>query len=103
MTHRRSRTCRIAAAAIAWGLVGGGVTVAPAAGADAVPVVGTDLLADATSGQQRWLSVPDSRIVLNPFDFDGSGSELDQAAGSALPLHLGYYANDKAPERRPCG
>lgn len=84
-------------------LVAGLVTMAtPAFGAEqsgsAEPPT-TEYLADSSAAQQRWLSVPDSRIVLNPFDSGGSGSELDQTAGSALPLHLGYYANDKAIHR----
>ncbi|MGO2520893.1 MAG: hypothetical protein ACTH8F_12280, partial [Microbacterium sp.] len=100
MMRARLTTGRIGAGAVAVGLVVGVVAAAPAAMAEAAPEVSTDLLADATDSQQRWLSVPDSRIVLNPFDFNGSGSELDQTAGSELPLHLGYYASDKALQQK---
>jgi len=93
----KAATGRIRAGAVVIGLViGGVVSVTPPATADSALDASTDLLADSTDGQQRWLSVPGSRIVLNPFDFDGSGSELDQTAGVELPLHLGYYANDEA-------
>lgn len=91
--YARRLTAGIAALAV----VGGGALIAPTA-ALAAPEeeVSTAYLADGSEAQQRWLSVPDSRIVLNPFDSGGSGSELDQTSGPALPLHLGYYANDKA-------
>lgn len=59
-----------------------------------VPVV--DELADTTATQQRWLSVPQSRLVLNPYNFDGNGSELAQNSGPDLPLSNGYYAHDTA-------
>ncbi|MBD8078388.1 hypothetical protein [Cellulosimicrobium arenosum] len=61
--------------------------------------VTTSYLADDSDAQQRWLSVPDSRIVLNPFDSGGSGNELEQTAGPSLPLDVGYYADDKAIHR----
>lgn len=53
-------------------------------------------LSDSTPTQQRWLSVPQSRVVLNPYDSDGSGSELAQNSGPDLPLSNGYYAHDRA-------
>ncbi|MGI6878900.1 LPXTG cell wall anchor domain-containing protein [Microbacterium sp. gxy059] len=88
---------RASAAALTAALVAGGALVAPAAAAAADdPVVTTADLVDASDAQQRWLSVPNSRIVLNPFDGDRDGSELDQTAGPNLPLHLGYYASDEA-------
>jgi len=73
------------------------VTTLPAAADEPVPAEMTsEYLADASAAQQRWLSVPDSRVVLNPFEFGRSGSELEQTAGASLPLHVGYYVNDKA-------
>ncbi|RLP77510.1 hypothetical protein D9V32_03440 [Mycetocola tolaasinivorans] len=55
-----------------------------------------DELADQSPTQQRWLSVPQSRVVLNPYNFDGSGSELEQNSGADLPLSTGFYAHDTA-------
>lgn len=100
MRHSRSTMGRINAGAVAVALVVCGVTAAPAAIANTTPEVSTEILADGTDSQQRWLSVPGSRIVLNPFDFGGSGSELDQTAGAELPVHLGYYASDNALQQK---
>ncbi len=57
-------------------------------------------LVDTGEYQQHWSSVPGSRIVLNPFDRDRAGDQLDQNAGPTLPLHVGYYAADEALLRR---
>lgn len=46
--------------------------------------------------QQRSLSLPLSRIVLNPQDFVSDASEVEQNCDSTLPLGLGYYAFDQA-------
>lgn len=51
--------------------------------------------------QQRWQSLPKSRIVINPFDryaadVTYSTSEVDQNSGPELPLASAYYANDQA-------
>jgi len=54
-------------------------------------------LAQSGADQQRWLSVPDSRIVMNPFNDDTGGSEVSQNSGPQLPLTAGYYVNDQAP------
>ncbi|MEK5418587.1 S-layer homology domain-containing protein [Paenibacillus sp. FSL L8-0708] len=45
-------------------------------------------LADSSATQQRWLSIPDSRIVLNP------GNHPD--GGAHFPLGSGYYVQGKA-------
>ncbi|MDR2253956.1 MAG: discoidin domain-containing protein [Bifidobacteriaceae bacterium] len=59
---------------------------ADAAPADAAPpAVTTADLADSSSGQQRWQSIPGSRIVLNP---SGAGHAND------MPLAVGYFAKD---------
>jgi uncharacterized protein YjdB len=50
-------------------------------------VVGSGLLANSSSGQQRWQSLPGSRIVFNP-----SGA----AHANDLPLTAGYFAKDVA-------
>ncbi|UFU06811.1 hypothetical protein [Ruania halotolerans] len=46
--------------------------------------------------QQRSLSVPNSRIVLNPQNFFAEASEVEQNCAPSLPLGLGYYAHDQA-------
>lgn len=102
----RQRPYRRAAA----GIVATVLTAAPAtvasvalpaeADAPSTAVVTTEYLRDGSAAQQRWLSLPDSRIVLNPFDFGGSGSELEQTAGPSLPLNVGYYVNDEAPHAK---
>lgn len=46
--------------------------------------------------QQRSLSLPLSRIVLNPQDFNTEASEAEQNCDPTLPLGLGYYAYDQA-------
>lgn len=66
----------------------------PAPSTPVVPVVSE--LTDASATQQRWLSVPESRLVLNPYNFDGGGTELAQNSGPDLPVSNGFYAHDKA-------
>ncbi|MGV9195308.1 hypothetical protein ACQ143_13265 [Microbacterium sp. MC2] len=46
--------------------------------------------------QQRSLSLPLSRIVINPQDFMSDASEVAQNCGPTFPLGLGYYAFDEA-------
>ncbi len=46
--------------------------------------------------QQRSLSLPLSRLVLNPQDFNSEASEVVQNCDATLPLGLGYYAFDEA-------
>jgi len=46
--------------------------------------------------QQRWSSVPGSRIVLNPYDFNSPLTPVQQSTGPQLPLSAGYYAADEA-------
>ncbi len=77
------------------------------------PVHATDGDAPATvselvmtgEGQQRWQSLPKSRLVLNPFDRYARGSngsltrydsEVFQNSGPHLPVRAAYYANDEA-------
>lgn len=66
----------------------------PGTSPNAAPTL--DELADSSPTQQRWLSVPQSRVVLNPYNFDGNGSELEQNSGVDLPLSTGFYAHDTA-------
>lgn len=74
-----------------------GLTAAPAhATPPTSAAITTHDLTDTSADQQRWLSVPNSRVVLNPYNFDNSGSELAQNSGKEMPLSNGYYAWDKA-------
>ncbi|TQL57527.1 hypothetical protein FB461_2268, partial [Rarobacter faecitabidus] len=71
---------------------------APSA-ADTAQAMTTATLADSSAAQQRWLSVAESRTVLNPYYFsdaaDGT-SELSYTGGNNLPLATAFYAHDKA-------
>lgn len=52
-----------------------------------------DDLVQTGSRSQRWLSIPGSRLVINPFDFDANSPQdtHPQASDSAeLPLNIGY-------------
>jgi hypothetical protein len=40
--------------------------------------------------------VPSSRVVVNPYDFNQTTSEVVQNSGPELPLSAGYYAHDEA-------
>ncbi|WP_159065803.1 S-layer homology domain-containing protein [Gorillibacterium timonense] len=57
-------------------------------GTNAAVAMTSAQLADSTATQQRWLSVPDSRIVLNPGNHPDSGAHF--------PLGSGYYVQGKA-------
>ncbi|MET9022498.1 hypothetical protein ABZV93_21210 [Actinopolymorpha sp. NPDC004070] len=81
----------------------GQAVAATAATANAAPVAAakpppprTELLAVSGPGQPRWLSVPMSRIVVNPYDFNQASSEVEQNSGPELPLSVGYYAHNQA-------
>ena len=53
----------------------------------------TDELRQTGARAQRWLSIPDSRLVLNPLRFEGTSSELTHAMTSdrnTMPLNLGF-------------
>lgn len=58
--------------------------------ASAVTAVTTADIGQSGPDQQRWLSAPQSRIVLNPYD-NGRGTTDGQQT-----LSSGYYAHDKA-------
>lgn len=45
-------------------------------------------------GQFRWLTVKNSRIVLNPYDFKESTTEVQQSDAPELPLAAGYFAHN---------
>lgn len=66
--------------------------------ADTTPAAGgasNASLTDTSETQQRWLSVPASRVVLNPFT-SGASTELRGSSGTDLPLSTGFYAWDNA-------
>lgn len=92
-----SRRTLLAAVSTTVGLAATGALtpVARAARRSAAPPTAAEL-AQSGADQQRWLSVPESRIVVNPFDFGGNGTELEQNSGPELPLSVGYYAHDRA-------
>lgn len=55
-------------------------------------------LRDTGPDQRRWLSLPSSRLVLNPFNGTTTLSPLQYSTGPEMPLNLGYYAADHADE-----
>ncbi|GAA2758262.1 hypothetical protein [Actinopolymorpha rutila] len=54
-------------------------------------------LADSGPSGPRWLSLPRSRIVVNPYDVLSDDPPAKQSDRPDLPLNAGYYANDQAP------
>lgn len=71
------------------------------------PTPTTADLRDVSPDQPRWLSVPYSRTVINPFQFEevGGTNEVTEiqytesaqwGGGKSLPLNNGYYAHDEA-------
>ncbi|SNT06982.1 hypothetical protein SAMN06309944_1950 [Micrococcales bacterium KH10] len=55
-----------------------------------------DQLTQTGDDQQRWLSVPNSRMVLHPYDYPRGGPELVQHQGPTLPMDVGVFAHDDA-------
>jgi len=53
-------------------------------------------LRDDSPRQPHWLSIPESRIVLNPYDFNGPTLPNETCTDLNLPLHVGYYAGGTA-------
>ncbi|GAA2235608.1 hypothetical protein GCM10010401_04370 [Rarobacter faecitabidus] len=82
-------------------LLAAGALIAPVATA-ALPQIPTVAdLRDTSTTQPRWLSVPYSRTVINPFAFEEVGatterSEIEYSGGTNLPLSNGFYAHDEA-------
>ncbi|MGI6164602.1 MAG: hypothetical protein ACOYEN_01205 [Limnochordia bacterium] len=48
--------------------------------------------------QRRWLSLPGSRLVVNPYGFWTRYTPVEYSNGCQLPLNVGYYANGTAVE-----
>lgn len=94
---RLSRHAVVVPAVLA--LVAGAVGVPAAARAAEAPQTGGGAtnasLSDSSATQQRWLSVPGSRVVLNPYT-SGASTELKGSSGTDLPLSTGFYAWDNA-------
>ena len=53
-------------------------------------------LRDSGPRQRRWMSLPGSRLVVNPYDFYSPMSPADYSGGPDLPLNAGYYAGGEA-------
>ncbi len=49
--------------------------------------------------QRRWLSLPGSRLVVNPFAFTTTRTPAEYSAGPQVPLNLGYYVGSRALDR----
>lgn len=69
--------------------------VAPAVPAQSAAITSADLTQTGPD-QQRWLSVPNSRMVLHPYDYPRGGPELDQHNGPTFPMDVGTFAHDDA-------
>ncbi|MCK9221019.1 MAG: hypothetical protein PHV61_07560 [Limnochordia bacterium] len=55
-------------------------------------------LEDDSPNQRRWLSMPESRIVLNPYNFWTTMTPAEYSNGLHLPLNVGYYASGNVYE-----
>ncbi|WP_142111839.1 hypothetical protein [Rarobacter incanus] len=96
----------ISAIALAVGI--GGATSASAAGNDPArqsavqaatsspAAMNADGLKQTDSDQQRWLSAPNSRMVLQPYDYPRGGTELSQHDSGDAALDVGFFAHDDA-------
>lgn len=62
--------------------------------------VTSDDLKQTGPDQQRWLSLPGSRIAANPVNTPINTSEVAQNGGDALPLGSRYIAGDKSTPQR---
>lgn len=97
-----NRTSRVIAWTAASALVA--TMIVPIAAASGATAAGntartTATLTDNSPGQQRWLSVAESRTVINPYYFSEAGdgtSEVSYTGSNALPLATAFYAHDKA-------
>ncbi len=83
-------------------LVATTVLIAPVVVAVEAPLAPvTSDLRDISDDQPRWLSVPYSRAVINPFAFEEVGAttertEIQYSGGADMPLSNGFYAHDEA-------
>lgn len=58
-----------------------------------IETITSEQLSDKTEQQNRFLTIPNSRIVLNPFNFESQGREISQVEYSnraSMPLNIGY-------------
>ncbi len=98
---RRSGTVLIGVAALVLALAPATHAAAtPPSQTFASPPTSADLV-DSAATQPRDLSLPGSRLVMNP-TFDGASRDtpLQQTAGPDLPLNAAYYASDHQPNLR---
>ncbi|MEU6075473.1 hypothetical protein [Micromonospora sp. NPDC047074] len=75
-------------------VAGPAVDPPPAAAAGPRPAAATprvDDLKETTPRQPRWLTMPRSPVVLNPYEVLSASSPLEQSDPAQLPLHAGYY------------
>ncbi len=66
------------------------------------PIPQSTDLRETGSLQRRWMSLPNSRIVVNPYDFYSPLSPAQYSGGPNFPLNFGYYSDGEAsdlPER----
>jgi hypothetical protein len=63
----------------------------PSQGGGAAPAIDSQAVTQSAADQQRWLSLPDSRIVLNPTHTSDPGSEPDN--GPTVPMGYGYWVD----------
>lgn len=95
--HRvRNRIALLSAAILAMSLMTPPAQASTAVETAASTAPSSDELLETGAKQQRWLSLPESRIVLNPFDFRSTTSALEQSTAPQLPLDAGYYVEDSA-------
>ncbi|MBM0224272.1 hypothetical protein [Micromonospora sp. ATA51] len=63
-------------------------------------------LRDTGPDQRRWMSLPGSRVVVNPYNFNllganrtpGMEKPTAYSNGPQLPMNVGYYVGDRAEE-----
>ncbi|RED85577.1 hypothetical protein [Cohnella phaseoli] len=58
------------------------------------PVPQSDTLQDTGPDQRRWLSLPESRLIVNPYRFGYdhfNTNPYQYSTGAQLPLNIGYY------------
>src|SRR5690606_38566049 len=83
------RSAMLRMAAHCW-VVATGLGMANAKGEPTGMITSTDLL-ETGEKQRRWLSLPQSRIVVNPYNFWSPLRPFQYNNGPDLPLHIGYY------------
>lgn len=70
------------------------VPASAAAPGAAIQPASADELAESGPLQNRWLSLPMSRLIINPYNTDNTAPPLQYSVGPNIPLTAGYYAAD---------